>query len=465
MGSSFISLKNGILLLTLVSIIGISAIITYISYISQQQVYEHETLARLKAISHTLASQIDGDELEHLYKHYPNKGDIITTDQDSVYRSIHEKLKMSVELNDLTTPIYTLMFHPGDEKFHFGVTSSEEPYWMHHFEKFPQELLDNYKNSGEVGQYTDENGTWLSAFCAITNSDHTIPVGLVQVDVEFDKFREKALDSLYSNILITLLIVGTIVVLIYFSITSLLRQQESIQETEKELAVYRKELIANVSHDLRTPLASIQGYVETLLMPELNLSEKDRTKYLNVTLNSAQKLKRLVDELFELSRLESKDRKLKLQSFSIGELAHDILLGLQINAKQAEITLKHDIPPTTPHVLADVALIERVLQNILSNAIKYCPPNSWIKLSASTEGDNVFIEVADNGVGIPEEEIPELFDRVYRGKNKKSGTGLGLAIVRGVLDLHNSNYKAYNNKDGGITISFTLKTSDNSSTL
>jgi len=379
-----------------------------------------------------------------------------------VYKSIHEKLKMSAEINGITTPIYTLMFHPGDEKFHFGVTSSDEPYWMHHFEKFPQKLLDNYKSSGTVRPYTSEKGTWLSAFCAIRKSDHTTPIGLVQVDVEFDKFRDKALSSLYSNILITLLIVGTVAILIYFSITTLLRQQEKIQEAEKELAIYRKELIANVSHDLRTPLSSIQGYVETLLMPELKLSEEDRTKYLNVTLNSAQKLKRLVDELFELSRLESKDRKLKLHSFNIGELAHDTLLGLQIDAEQAGITLKHDISPSTPSVIADVALIDRVLQNLLSNAVKYCPSGSWIELSAKVEGSHVLVEVADNGVGIPEEDIPELFDRVYRGRNKKSGTGLGLAIVRGVLDLHNSNYKAYNNKDGGITICFTLKISGNS---
>ncbi len=462
MNKFFSSLKNGILLLTLISIIGISAIITYISFKSQQQVFEHETLGRLKAISSTLASQIDGDELEHLYKHYPNKGDITFSAQDSVYNSIHEKLKMSAEINGITTPIYTLMFHPGDEKFHFGVTSSDEPNWMHHFEKFPQKLLDKYKSSGTVRPYKSENGTWLSAFCAIRKSDRTTPIGLVQVDVEFDKFRNKALSSLYSNILITLLIVGTVAILIYFSITTLLRQQEKIQETEKELALYRKELIANVSHDLRTPLSSIQGYVETLLMPELKLSEEDRTKYLNVTLNSAQKLKRLVDELFELSRLESKDRKLKLHSFKIGELAHDILLGLQIDAEQAEISLKHNISPLIPSVTADVALIERVLQNLLSNAIKYCPSGSWIKLSAKVEGNEVLVEVADNGVGIPEEDIPELFDRVYRGSNKKSGTGLGLAIVRGVLELHNSNYKAYNNKDGGITICFTLKISGNS---
>jgi signal transduction histidine kinase len=99
---------------------------------------------------------------------------------------------------------------------------------------------------------------------------------------------------------------------------------------------------------------------------------------------------------------------------------------------------------------------------LLSNAIKYCPSGSWIELSAKVEGSEVVVEVADNGVGIPEEDIPELFDRVYRGRNKKSGTGLGLAIVRGVLDLHSSNYKAYNNKDGGVTICFTLKISGNS---
>ncbi len=119
MNKFFSSLKNGILLLTLISIIGISAIITYISFKSQQQVYEHETLGRLKAISSTLASQINGDELAHLYKHYPNKGDITRSEQDSVYQSIHEKLKMSAEINGITPPINTLIFLPGNKKFLF----------------------------------------------------------------------------------------------------------------------------------------------------------------------------------------------------------------------------------------------------------------------------------------------------------------------------------------------------------
>ncbi|MFK7755316.1 MAG: sensor histidine kinase [Flavobacteriales bacterium] len=462
MSKFFSNLKNGILLLTLIFIVGFSSIITYISYKSQVVIFEQETLTRLKAISRTLASQIDGDELEHLYKHYPNKDDITSSSQDSVYLSIHEKLKISAEMNELKTPIYTLMFHPGDKKFHFGVTSAEQPYWMHHFEKYPQKLLDNYETFGAVRPYSDENGTWISAFCAITKSDHATPIGLVQVDMSFDQLSEKALGSLYSNILITLLIVGTLGILIYYSINSLLAQQDQIQETERELAVYRKELIANVSHDLRTPLASIQGYVETLLMPELNLSQEDQNKYLNVTLNSANNLKRLVDELFELSRLESKDRKLKQQSFHIGELAHDILLGLQLDAEQAKISLKHNIKESLPNVTADVALLERVLSNLLSNAIKYCPEGSWIEVNAKQLDNNkLLVAVKDNGIGIPEEQLPELFDRVYRGKNKKSGTGLGLAIVRGILDLHNSSYKAVNNEEGGVTISFTLPISDN----
>lgn len=443
-------------MLTLISIIAISAIITYLSYKSQELVYEQEILSRLKAISSTLASQINGDELEHLYSKYPHKDDISSTTQDSIYKIIHDKLKMSAEINGMTTPIYTLMFHPDDNKFHFGVTSAENPYWMHHFETYPPKLLENYMTSGTVRPYKSENGMWLSAFCAIKKSDHQTPIGVVQVDVEFDQYIAKARGSLYSNILITLLIVGTIVILIYFSINSLLQQQEQIQETEKELAIYRKELIANVSHDLRTPLASIQGYVETLLMPELNLSNEDRTKYLNVTLNSAQKLKRLVDELFELSRLESKDRKLNIQSFNFGELGHDVLLGLKLDAKEAGVDLRHNMDPSLPNVCADVALMERVLQNLLTNSIKYCPEGSWIELAAHNQGSTILIEVKDNGIGIPEDQIPELFDRVYKGKNKKSGTGLGLAIVKGILELHNSTYKAENNDFGGVTISFTL---------
>ena len=456
MNNSFINLKNGILLITLISILGIAAIISYLSYRSQEQIYQRETLTRLKAISQTLASQINGDDLFYLYQKYPNKGDLTSNSEDSVYARIHEKLKMTQLMNEISSPIYTLLYHPGDTAFHFGVSSAEEPYWMHHFKKFPKKLLDNYQGHGIVRPYSSENGTWLSAFCAIHKSDHSTHAGVVQVDINVDDLKDKARSMLYSNLMITLLIVGTIAILIYFSINSILKQQEELSLSEQSLSAYRKELIANVSHDLRTPLASIQGYIETLLMPDFEFTKEEQTKYLNTALNSTQRLKNLVTELFELSRLESKDRKLKPESFSLGELVQDILIGLKIQSENSKVELINEVSSSLPLIKGDVALIERVFQNLLSNSIKYCPEGSWVKVCAAESPDFISVYVEDNGTGMKEDDLSLLFERVYKGKNKKSGSGLGLAIVKGVLDLHESKYSVKNNKHGGLTFNFTL---------
>ncbi len=456
MTNSFLNLKNGILFLTLISIVGITAIISYISYRSQEHIYEKETLIRLKAISQTLASQIDGDDLFHLYQKYPNIGDFTESTEDSIYKKIQQKLRIAQEMHELTSPIYTLIYHPSDTAFHLGVTSAEKPYWMHLFKKFPKQLLDKYQSSGVVRPYESENGMWLSAFCAIHKSDHTTHVGVVQVDIEFDDFRKKALGTLYTNLIITLLIVGIIGIMIFFSISTLLKRQEELREVEQNLSIYRKELIANVSHDLRTPLTSIQGYLETLLMPELELSQEVQNKYLNTALTNTARLKNLVNELFELSRIESKDRKLKVESFHLAELVQDLLIGLQYQSDENNIEIINQITSQLPKAKGDVALIERIFQNLLSNAIKYCPPGSSIKVSAVATVKHLHVEVEDNGIGMKEEDLAIVFERVYKGKNKKSGTGLGLAIVKGILELHGSSYSVNNNSEGGLTFKFTL---------
>ena len=456
MNNAYINLKNAILFLTLISILGITSIISYISYRSQQTIYERETLTRLKAISQTLASQINGDDLVYLYKKYPRKEDFNEQTKDSIYLKIHNKLRMTQLMNGLSSPIYTLLYHPSDTAFHFGVTSAEKPYWMHHFKKFPKELFENYHKNGAIKPYSSENGTWLSAFSAIHQSDHKTHAGVVQVDIKFDEFKEKAIGTLVTNLFMTFLIVGIIAILIFFSINSLLRRQEELRTVEQNLAIYRKELIANVSHDLRTPLTSIQGYLETLLMPELNLTKEVQNKYLTTALTNTERLKNLVNELFELSRIESKDRKLKVESFHLAELIQDIYLGLQIQSKENDVKIINQIPSDLPKAKGDMALVERIFQNLLSNAIKYCPAGSWVRLKVSASNKHLNVIIEDNGTGMKEEDLLILFERVYKGKNKKSGSGLGLPIVKGILELHNSTYSVSNNAHGGLTFYFTL---------
>ncbi|MDH5219251.1 MAG: ATP-binding protein [Gammaproteobacteria bacterium] len=204
----------------------------------------------------------------------------------------------------------------------------------------------------------------------------------------------------------------------------------------------RRELVANVSHDLRTPLASMQGYLETLSLKRDELSAQEQQHYINIAFKHSQRLGKLISELFELSMLDSNANSLHFEPFSMTELAHDIAQKFQLAAKEKQIKLKTDISQQTPFVKADIALIERVLENLIENAIKYTQSGGSVELAVHEESGQVIFSVEDNGPGIPDTDIPHIFDRFYRVDKSRdesqNGTGLGLAITKRILQLHGS---------------------------
>lgn len=212
-------------------------------------------------------------------------------------------------------------------------------------------------------------------------------------------------------------------------------------EELKKVDTLRKELIANVSHDLRNPLSLIHGYMETLMLKENELTAQEREKYMNIVLNNTTKLKTLVAELFELSKLEARQIQLHKEPFSISELLHDISVKYQLNAKQKNIKIEADLQKSNYIVYADLAMMERVIQNLLENAIKYTPENEKIKIQLDEKAKELMVSITNTGVGIPENDLPNIFDRYYKISeplSNDSGTGLGLAIVKNILELHNS---------------------------
>ena len=229
---------------------------------------------------------------------------------------------------------------------------------------------------------------------------------------------------------------------------------EELQGVEK----LRRELIANVSHDLRTPLAIMQGYVETLLIKEDNLSVEERRKYLNTILNSNEKLARLIAQLFEYSKLEAKQLEPKKEPFFISELAQDVFFKYQILAKEQGITMDLVCPPDLPMVFADLGMVERVVQNLMDNALKFTPEGGTVTIELNSTGGNVEVKIADTGPGIPEEEQSYIFER-YRqmapGAEKK-GTGLGLAIAKKMLDLHDATIQVQSRLNEGTVFWFQL---------
>ncbi len=227
----------------------------------------------------------------------------------------------------------------------------------------------------------------------------------------------------------------------------------------KEVDSLRRELIANVSHDLRNPLAVMHGYIETLHLKDAELTSEDRKKYYEIILKSSDRLKRLVSDLFDLSKLETGQIKLEKEPFLINELLQDASLKYTLPAKNRNIDLQADIDRALPMVYADISMIDRVIQNLVDNAIKYTPEQGWIRLGVKRNNGNIEVNIENSGEGIPEKDITTIFDRFYKVDKEKSGiegTGLGLAIVKKILDLHEMPVEVYSEPHKVTRFSFFL---------
>ena len=204
---------------------------------------------------------------------------------------------------------------------------------------------------------------------------------------------------------------------------------EKIQSVER----LRRELIANVSHDLRTPLSIIQGYVETMMMKKESMTDEERDRYLSIVFNSSDKLSKLVSQLFEYSKLEAKEIEPQKEPFFISELAQDVKAKFEMLAEEKGIDLHLQMDDALPMVFADVALVERVIQNLMENALKFTPGGGEITLELNENNNGVEVKISDTGPGIPAKEQSYIFDRYRKSstnKEKSSGAGLGLAICQ-----------------------------------
>lgn len=230
----------------------------------------------------------------------------------------------------------------------------------------------------------------------------------------------------------------------------------------KQTDALRRELVANVSHDLRTPIASLQGYLETLLMKDTALSAAQRRQYLRIAMTQSERLGKLVGELFDLAKLESGHTQLHAEPFALGELVHDVVLSYRLAAQRRDVHIEAQIPDNLPFVNADVGLIERVLQNLLDNALRHTEAGGRVEVALRDAGDAVTVQVADTGHGIPPEELPYVFDRFYQVKKSeregRGGVGLGLAVAKRILELHDTSIAVDSAPEAGTRFDFTLPT-------
>jgi signal transduction histidine kinase len=236
------------------------------------------------------------------------------------------------------------------------------------------------------------------------------------------------------------------------------QQFKRLEDSDRQ----RRELVSNISHDLRTPLSSIQGYVETVLLRGDELDADTRAQHLRTAQRNLELLGKRISDLFELSKLDAGRIEPKYEVFCLAELLQDVVQNYQLAAQQRGVRLSLSAGShMKTRVSADIALIERVLQNLIDNALRYTPSGGEVTLALNAKGPLIEISVSDTGRGIAREHLPHIFERYWRASDMEendpgNSSGLGLAIVKRILDLHSSAVRVHSELKRGTRIEFGL---------
>jgi len=216
--------------------------------------------------------------------------------------------------------------------------------------------------------------------------------------------------------------------------------------------------VANVSHELKTPLTSIKGFVETLLGGALDDKENNRN-FLKIIQDHAERLDSLVNDLLSLSHLESKEIMLKKTNFNLKQQVEGVISGFRSQLKKKNIEIKNELPADIS-VTADKNRLEQVVTNLIDNAIKFNKEKGFVRIFGEEINGKVKITVEDSGIGIPEKDIPRIFERFYRVDKARSrelgGTGLGLSIVKHIVELHSGSVGVESTEGFGSKFWFSL---------
>jgi two-component system OmpR family sensor kinase len=239
---------------------------------------------------------------------------------------------------------------------------------------------------------------------------------------------------------------------------------ETLVEGLRELDAMKSRFVSSVSHELRTPLTSIKGYVEILAAEEVGPLGAEQQEYAAIALRNVARLQRIIDDLLTLSRLDAGRLELEIQPLDVGEVLQDVREAVEPVASDREIRIGLEAAPSLT-VPADRARLEQALGNLVSNAVKFSPVGETIRLRAFREDAHALVEVSDSGVGIPEDELPELMQRFYRASTAGAveGTGLGLAISREIIERHQGQVEVESEQGVGSTFRVRLPLQEDAS--
>jgi len=231
---------------------------------------------------------------------------------------------------------------------------------------------------------------------------------------------------------------------------------ERLRQSER----FHRRLVANISHDLRTPMASLRGYVETLILKGDDLSPADQERYLGIIAANLDHLEKLIHHTLKLSQLDSGQAKFRMESFQLEELLNEVVDRMRGMAAEKGVALESACEPAVPDVFADPLQIGQVLQNLIENGVKFNRPGGLVEVRLRPGDREVEVEVFDTGEGIPAEDLPHVCERFYTGDKSRSqkgqGSGLGLAITERILAGHGRSLAVQSNPGQGTSFRFTL---------
>jgi len=232
----------------------------------------------------------------------------------------------------------------------------------------------------------------------------------------------------------------------------------SQEQSDKENRM-RRELTQNISHELKTPVASILGYTETIL-EHPNMSDETRQQFLKRTQSQARRLTALLQDLSTLNRMDYANDLINMENINVSHIVADIVKETELSALKKHMTVRNELPQGIM-VNGNQSLVYSIFRNLMDNAINYAGDGTSIQISALEQGDKWVFSFSDNGTGIPAEHLTRIFERFYRidkGRSRSlGGTGLGLAIVKNAVTLHGGTIKAQPAPEGGLCFEFTLK--------
>ena len=222
----------------------------------------------------------------------------------------------------------------------------------------------------------------------------------------------------------------------------------------------RKEFVANVSHELRTPLTNVRSYAETLRSAEGDIPQEMENSFLDIIISETDRMTHIVQDLLTLSRLDAGNTEMRFAPFSFRESVENVCRANAMEARRRGHTLTCTLAEDMPEIRGDRQRLEQVVTNILGNAIKYTPDGGHIAVTGGGSGRSVWVEVADDGIGIPEKDRDRIFDRFYRVDKARSresgGTGLGLSIAKEIVERHHGSLRLVPREGQGTTIRLVL---------